>query len=106
MKKISIVLSLALAVFFCGQIIQPNTSLAHIQCGSVMVEEGTIQKIDGGIEVFVMKDEYMGYLMRFEKRNGIWYCAKSTNARVFKGWHMVSTDKQANDILYVVLQYV
>lgn len=66
---------LAVSIFSCGQVATNNLASAHVQCGSVIIEEGTIQKIDGGIEVFIVQDENIGYLMRFEKKNGICYCA-------------------------------
>ncbi len=64
----------------------------------------SIRQVDGCIEAMVVH-EYHGYVIRFENTEGTWYYATSNKGK-FENWAEVASNKHANDVLYVVLQYI
>lgn len=105
LKKLCSISFLLMAIFIGSVSFDCNNAEAAIRCGRDVVYENTIVRNDGGIEVEV-GNEYVDSLYRFVNQNNQWYFASSSSGRNFKNWQLVSNNQHANDILYIVLQYI
>ena len=82
-------------------VISTSISYAAVEAGDLIVNEKSIRKLNGVISVKVSyRNAPHPMFFEFLKVNDIW----QYNAGA--GWRNVSGNRQANDVLYVVLQYI
>ena len=113
-RKLSIVFLLACTFASFGQLFMINSASAQDVYVYTTYENGirlrhhvrteSIRQVDGCIEAMVVH-EYNGYVIRFENTEGTWYYSISIKGK-FENWSEVASNKHANDVLYVVLQYI
>ncbi len=107
-KKLLLILMLSVVFFSGGQLVLTNTSYASVHVDNVTVAEQSIRKINGHIEVKVLFDGARHpTVYAFRQKGGEWQYGDAVGIECGQsGWQMVSSNKLANDILYVVLQYI
>ena len=108
MKRIFLACILSLSVFAGSQVVYNNTAFAAVQCGKVIVYETTIKDVGDYIQVKVRYNTAPHPMFwAFKQINGKWMYGDAVAIDVGQsGWSPVASSKLANDVLYVVLQYI
>lgn len=107
-KKFLLIVMLSVAFFSGGQIVAQNTSYANVHVDNVTVVERSIVRTNGHIEVKVLFDGARHpNIFAFRQYGGVWQYGDAAGIECGQdSWKPVSSYKLANDILYVVLQYI
>ncbi len=108
MKRILLVVMLSVAFFSGSQIASTNTTYANVHVDDVTVYERSIQKNNSYYSVKVLYDgERHPAIFAFRQKGGVWQYGDPVDAELGRDtWRPVSGNKRANDILYIVLQYI
>lgn len=95
--------------FFIGsQYVCTSSVHANVRAGNAVVSEHSIKEVNGHIEVKVLYDgarhpTFLG----FRQNGDTWQYGDIAGIECgISSWENVSDSKSANDILYVVLQYI
>ena len=108
MKKVLLVVMLSMAFFAGSQIVSTNTTYADVHVDDVTVFERSIGKTNDYYTVKVLYDgaRHPSFLA-FRQKGGVWQYGDAVLVDMGKEkWSPVSGNKRANDILYIVLQYI
>ena len=109
LKKLTLSGILACSLFLGGQAMYAPTAEANVQAGNVIVYERSIKWVSDYIQVKVSYiDAPPPMFMAFKQRtDGTWMYGDAVGIEVGQStWHPVSSSQMANDVLYVVLQYI
>ena len=108
LKKILLAASISMALACGTQLVSINTTHAKTHVDNVTVYEESIVKNGDHIEVKVLYDGTPHpTIWGFCQINDIWYYGDPVDIELGRGkWLPVSSDKHANNILYIILQYI
>lgn len=110
LKRIFLSGVLAGTLLFGGQLMYTPTAAAEVQAGNAVVYERSIKVLPEYIQVAVRSPANAPHPMflAFKQRSdGTWLYGDAAGIGAGQGkWSLVSSSQMANDVLYVVLQYV
>ena len=109
LKKLVLSGMLACSLFLGGQAVYAPVASAEVQAGNVIVYEQSIQKTSNYIQVRAryLDAPHPMFLAFKQRSDGTGMYADAVLIDMGKNaWKTVSSSQMANDVLYVVLQYI
>lgn len=108
MKRFLLVVMLSVAFFSGSQIMSTNTTYANVHVDDVTVFERSVKRTNGYYSVKVLFDDARHpTFFAFRQKGEVWQYGDAVDAELGRDtWRPVSGNKRANDILYIVLQYI